>query len=158
MNKITSIKEKKINDIIYIGIVLAKDWFQSGYYGYPIISSDFVVCQWCDFVDGEKSNIEGLETIAICRKIEDAELIYNSKISKEESDDFCYVIYDTVKKTFLTKDEFFTTYLGNARVFSNKYDAESFLLYYIKIYKLTDRKDTTLNLEIHPVRMKIINT
>src|ERR1035437_753159 len=156
MNKINSIIEKKIDDTKYIGIILAKDWFPTVYF-YPVVPSDFVIGQWHDYHDGEKSNIEGLETIAICREKEDAELIYNSKISKEESD-ICYVIYDTVKKTFLTKDEFFTNYLGNARVFSNKYDAESFLLYYIRIHKNTDQKDITLNLEKHPVRMEIINT
>ena len=153
-----SIFETKINDTKRIGIVLAKDWFEGMKYNHPVYDNDFVVCQWHDYHDGEKSNLEGLETIAICRKKEDAELICNSKIFKEDSDNFSYVIYDKVKKTFLNKDENFTSYLGHARVFSNKYDVESFLEYYIKICKYTNRNDTVLNLEIRPVRMEIINT
>lgn len=154
-----TIFERKINDIKRIGIVLAKDWFPVGYYGYPVVLTDFVVGRWYDYHDGIKSNLEGLQTIAICREKEDAILIYNSKISQEEElGGFSYVIYDTLKKTFLTKGESFTSYVGNARIFSNKYDAESSLEYYIKINKYTNHKDTTLHLEVHPVRIEIINT
>ena len=78
MNKINSIKQKNISDVTTVAIVKAIDWFDAGYYGYPVVSSDFIVCQWSDFHDGVKSNIEGKQTIAICRKLEHAELIYNS--------------------------------------------------------------------------------
>ena len=72
-----TIIQKKINDVIVVAIVLAKDWYKNS--EYPLrISNDFVVCQWFDFHDGVKSNIEGKQTIAICRKLEHAELIYNS--------------------------------------------------------------------------------
>jgi|ERR1035437_2190615 glycosyltransferase involved in cell wall biosynthesis len=151
--------EKKINDTKRIGIVYAAEWFGDALlHNFLILPIDYVVGQWHDYHDGEKSNIEGAETIAICRNKEDAEHVYNSRISNEDSDNFCYVIYNTIKKTFLDKGDFFTSNIGKARVFSNKYDAESSLEYYIKIYKNTKCKDTTLNLEIHPVRMEIINT
>jgi hypothetical protein len=75
--EIRTIKQKKINDVTIVAIVYAKDWFPTEYF-YPVVPSDFVVCQWLDFHDGEKSNIEGKQTIAICRKLEHAELIYNS--------------------------------------------------------------------------------
>jgi hypothetical protein len=156
----TSIFETKVNDTKYIGIVFAAEWFgdaiiHTNLLIYPL---DYVVCQWHDYHDGEKSNLEGKITIAICREKEHAILIYNSRISKEESDNFSYVIYDTIKKTFLNKAESFTSYLGNAKIFSNKYDAESSLEYYIKINKYTNNKDTILNLEVHPVRIVIVNT
>jgi hypothetical protein len=78
MKEINSIKQKTISDVTTVAIVEAIDWFEAGYYGYPVVSSDFIVGQWSDFSDGVKSNIEGKETIAICRKLEHAELIYNS--------------------------------------------------------------------------------
>jgi hypothetical protein len=72
-----------------VGIVRAKNWFHifKTFYGaesLPGLSSmirpdDFVVCRWSDFHDGVNSHIEGLETLAICRSIEDAYLLYNSK-------------------------------------------------------------------------------
>jgi alkyl sulfatase BDS1-like metallo-beta-lactamase superfamily hydrolase len=78
MEEIKTIKQKKINDVTIVAIVLARDWFDAGYYGYPISHNDFIVGQWSDFHDGEKSNIEGKQTIATCRKLEHAELIYDS--------------------------------------------------------------------------------
>lgn len=151
--------EKKINDTKYIGIVYAVEWFGESLLNFLLIKPlDYVVCQWHDYHDGEKSNIESIETIAICHNKEDAEVVYNSKISKEETDNFCCVIYNTLKKSFLDKGDFFTNYIGNARVFVNKYDAKSSLDYYNKIYKNTNRKDTTLNLEIRPVKIVMVNT
>jgi hypothetical protein len=82
MNKVFSIKEKKIDDIQYVGIVYAKDWFEYknlSAFPYHILRDDFVVCKWLDFHDGQKSNIEGMTTIAICKELKDAELIFNSK-------------------------------------------------------------------------------
>jgi hypothetical protein len=78
MNKINSIKEKKIDDVTIVAIIKAEYWFDAGYYGYPVSHNDFIVCQWSDFHDGIKSNVEGKQTIAICRKLEHAKLIYNS--------------------------------------------------------------------------------
>ena len=72
--------------------------------------------------------------------------------------DTCYVIYDISKKTFLDKDDFFTSYLKNARLFNNIFDATDTLKFYVKINKNTNRTDTTLNLKILPVRMEIIDT
>lgn len=71
---------KQIDDKSFIGIVLAKDWWTYGERALcPILITDFVVCKWSNFDDGVNSHIEGKQTIAICRKKEDAELIYNSK-------------------------------------------------------------------------------
>jgi hypothetical protein len=76
MNKVNSIKEKKASDVARVGIVLAKDWWDATYK--PAVQPfDYVVVKWSDYHDGVKSNIEGLETVAICRKLEHAELIYN---------------------------------------------------------------------------------
>lgn len=73
-----TLQEKKTSDVAFIGIMLAKDWYNGAKYGYPVRDDDFVVCQWSDYHDGVKSNIEGMTTIAICRKLEHAELIYNT--------------------------------------------------------------------------------
>ena len=60
-------------------IVLAGEWFKNqfdcGKMPYNIQKTDHVVCSWSDFHDGEKSNIEGKQTIAICKNIDDAEAI-----------------------------------------------------------------------------------
>ena len=73
------IKEKKLKNNRVIAIVLAKDWYwHYKKLHYPVLPDDYVVCQWLDFHDGVKSNIEGRETIAICRNKVDAELIFNS--------------------------------------------------------------------------------
>ena len=77
MNKINSIKQKNISDVVIVAIVEAKEWYKNS--EYPLrISNDFVVCQWSDFHDGVKSNIEGKQTIATCKKLKHAELIYDS--------------------------------------------------------------------------------
>ena len=81
MNEVKSIKEKKTGDVTYAGIISARNWFGDRLYCVMysmIMPDDFVVGKWSDFHDGIKSNIEGLETLAICRKLEHAELIYNS--------------------------------------------------------------------------------
>lgn len=71
----------KNNNGVVIAIVLAKHWFKQFYnkdiMPYFITKDDYVVCRWHDLHDGEKSNIEGKETIAICRNREDADLLYN---------------------------------------------------------------------------------
>jgi hypothetical protein len=80
---INSIKQEKINDVTYVGIVYAKDWW-NGIDGYkPVVQPfDFVVCQWSDFHDGEKSNIEGMTTLGIFHDNNDAQLFYYSKLSQ----------------------------------------------------------------------------
>jgi hypothetical protein len=151
-----SIVEKKIDDTKRIGIVYAAEWFGDNLLQikYPLILPlDYVVCQWHDYHDGEKSNLEGLQTIAICREKEDAMFLYNSKISEK---DICYVIFDELAKTFLDNSDFFTTKLRNAKTFSNSSDADSAMRYYIKIYKNTNRSDTTLFLEVIPIEMQFI--
>jgi hypothetical protein len=77
---INSIQQKKINDITYIGIVYAAEWYGKDIkHARYILPLDYIVCGWSDFHDGEKSNVEGRITIAICRELKDAKLIYNSK-------------------------------------------------------------------------------
>lgn len=73
-----TILEKKINDVTYIGIALAKDWYEGMKYDHPIRDDDFVVCQWSDYHDGQKSNIEGKITLGICHDLIHAKSIYNS--------------------------------------------------------------------------------
>lgn len=79
---INSIKQEKISDVTYIGIVYAKDWFMSSKYGHPVRDDDYVVCQWSDFHDGEKSNIEGMTTLGIFHDNNDALLFYYSKLAQ----------------------------------------------------------------------------
>lgn len=80
---INSLQQKKIDDTIIVAIVYAKDWWHGdgaiAMLKPAVLPFDFVVCQWFDFHDGVKSNIEGMTTIAICREQSDAELIYNSR-------------------------------------------------------------------------------
>jgi hypothetical protein len=77
--EIKVLKYKKNSDVAVVAIVLAKDWWALlKPFQHIVNPTDFVVCKWSDFHDGEKSNIEGKETVAICKKLEHAELIYNS--------------------------------------------------------------------------------
>jgi hypothetical protein len=77
--------KKEVDDVKRVGIVQAKEWFHifKTFNGGEILppnliySCDFVLCRWSDFHDGENSHIEGKETIAICRRIEDAYTLYN---------------------------------------------------------------------------------
>jgi hypothetical protein len=73
--------EKKVGDVTVFAIMLASEWYKGTKYGYPIRDDDFVVCKWSDYHDGVKSNIEGKTTIAICRELDDAKLIFNNRIS-----------------------------------------------------------------------------
>jgi hypothetical protein len=78
VEEIKVIKYKKNSDVAVVAIVLAKDWWGLLKHFYHVVQpTDFVVCTWSDFHDGVKSNIEGKQTIAICKKLEHAELIYN---------------------------------------------------------------------------------
>ena len=79
-----TIVEKKVTDIIVFAVVVAKDWFSEHKITTLVYANDFVVCTWSNFHDGEKSNIEGKTTIAICRKLKDAMLIFNNKIKDVE--------------------------------------------------------------------------
>jgi hypothetical protein len=82
MNKVLSLKEKKTGNVTYVGIVYARNWYGNDLHSavrLMILPEDFVVGKWSDFHDGQKSNIEGMTTIAICKDLEDAELIFNSK-------------------------------------------------------------------------------
>ena len=78
-NTINCIVSKTHNEIT-VAIVLAKDWFKVFYIEnkmpYFIPKDSYVVCRWHDFNDGLKCNIEGKQTIAICKNKTDAEVIY----------------------------------------------------------------------------------
>lgn len=77
-----TICKKDVGDNKMVATMLAKDWFGIGnviFNSHSITENDYVVCTWYDFHDGVSSNIEGRETIAICRNKEDAELIFDSK-------------------------------------------------------------------------------
>jgi hypothetical protein len=67
------------DNITTIAIVLAKNWFPN-FFTFTTSPNDFVVCKWHDYHDGVKSNIEGKQTIAVCKEYEDAEIIFKSKI------------------------------------------------------------------------------
>ena len=73
-----AIVAKRLSDVQFIGIMLAEYWFKGMKYSSPVYDGDFVVCRWSDYHDGVKSNIEGKQTIAICRKEKDARLIFDN--------------------------------------------------------------------------------
>lgn len=67
-----------------VAIVKAKDWYEHHInLHYPVLPDDFVVCRWFDYHDGLKSNIEGRETIAVCRKESDAKLVFKNNCKKQ---------------------------------------------------------------------------
>jgi hypothetical protein len=80
------IVERKIDSITTYAVVLASEWYggiMQLAMGYRFVHpDDFVVCKWSDFHDGERSNIEGKVTIAICRELEDAMTILDSRTLK----------------------------------------------------------------------------
>ena len=75
-----TIVNKKVTDTQVIAVVVAKEWFKEHKVTTVIRADDYVVCTWADFHDGQKSNIEGKITIAICRKLKDAMLIFTDNI------------------------------------------------------------------------------
>jgi hypothetical protein len=72
------IRQKTINDVSRIGIVMGKEWYKDSALAF-IYADFFVVAKWSDFHDGIKSHCEGLETISACQYKEDAELIFNMR-------------------------------------------------------------------------------
>jgi hypothetical protein len=78
------------------------------------------------------------------------------RLNPDTLENTAYVIYDRVAETFLDKSDYFTGKIRNAQTFSSEAEAYSAMKYYIKIYSQTDRKDTTLFLEILPVEIQIL--
>lgn len=78
MHTIKTVCQKKFeHSLEVIAIVKAKDWYIGIDLPKPLIlEEDFIVCRWHDFHDGEKSNIEGRTTIAICRNYDDASTLW----------------------------------------------------------------------------------
>ena len=74
-----TIKQKRITDTEVIGIILVKEWFKNSSF-FSIYKDYFVVGKWFEYLGGMKN--EGMQTIAMCKDIEDAELVYhrNSEI------------------------------------------------------------------------------
>jgi hypothetical protein len=92
--------KSKTYSTLTIAIVLAKEWFKKYYKGNMplyINEEDYVVCQWHDFHDGEKSNIEGKQTIAICKTLKDADLLFEASINGESLDDKKFTEKDMVE-------------------------------------------------------------
>lgn len=59
------------------GIVLVKDWFK-GDQMLGCYDDFFIVAQWHEYSDGQTISIEGGTTIAICRDLKTAKLVYSS--------------------------------------------------------------------------------
>jgi hypothetical protein len=78
LEAIPCVLSKKTSDVGTIAVVLAQYWFEELKVP-PFIQPDsLVVCRWSDFHDGENSHIEGKETIAVCRDINDAISVYKN--------------------------------------------------------------------------------
>ena len=69
---------KELSPTKRVGVIIAELWFKDFKLYYPVLPNDFVVGSWEDFHDGQKSNIEGLTTIAIFRSVIDAEIFLNT--------------------------------------------------------------------------------
>lgn len=104
--QINFILQKKLKNNVVLSIVKAKDWFENNV-KYPATDNDFVVCKWCDFHDGLKSNIEGRETIAICRQRSDAELVFmaktNANYQKNPNPPFASPLKEGIEKGQISK-------------------------------------------------------
>ncbi len=77
VNSLKYIKCKRLRNNKIIGVLYAKDWWD-----YELIQSnnlvlntDLVVAEWFDYHDGEKSNIEGKTTLAICHSMKEAYIL-----------------------------------------------------------------------------------
>ena len=69
---------QKNTDVRVVAIVKAGAWFKTwvtdSIFPSPFVSDDLVVCRWSDFHDGLKSNIEGMQTIALFKNSSPEEL------------------------------------------------------------------------------------
>jgi hypothetical protein len=74
--------------------------------------------------------------------------------SPDGEEDVVWVIYDTLRNQFLDKGDFFRKELKFANTYSSEAEAEKAKNYYIKIYKETNRKETTEFLETIPVGLQ----
>ena len=78
-----TLKHKSFNGVT-VAIIPAKYWykdfFEKNMMPYFIQEEDFVVCSWHDYYDGEKSNIEGKMTIAVCKRKKDADKVFEMNI------------------------------------------------------------------------------
>ena len=72
------------------------------------------------------------------------------------TDDVVWVIYDTLRNTFLDRGDFFQKGLKFAKTFTCEADAEQAKNSYIKIYSQSNRKETTEFLETIPVGLQKI--
>lgn len=70
-------------DITCIGVLKSVDWFENEKMGIAFLDSDtYIVGTWSDFHDGENSHIEGKQTIAVCKDLDDAVLIFHKHLDK----------------------------------------------------------------------------
>lgn len=70
--------KKKINDTRRIGIVYVQEWFDQEFPNSAVVQfRDFVVGEWSEYEDGK---IEKDFPYAICRKMDDALIIFKEKI------------------------------------------------------------------------------
>jgi hypothetical protein len=79
----------------------------------------------------------------------------SERLNPATIENVAYVIHDRIAETFLDKNDYFTTKIRNAKTFSSESEADTAMKYYIKIYKQTDRSDTTSFLEVLPVEIQI---
>jgi len=80
-----TIYEYSPSDTFFIGVVLAEDWFND-HVPFPFTKGDYVVVNWFDYSDGVNHHIEGRTTIAMCKKLDDAKVLYNYHLNKHGID------------------------------------------------------------------------
>ena len=70
----------KHKDVNFVGIVKSRDWFHPSVFKNTIpflsLAPSYVVGTWADYHDGQQSHIEGAMTIAICKHLKDARVLY----------------------------------------------------------------------------------
>lgn len=110
----------------------------------------------------ERFNTKASEYRSIIAELERWEY-NNSSLYRDEKSNKCpeenlgFVIFDNKAKLFLAKNSnYFTDRINNAITFTNKEDAEKAMNHYIFIYERTIRKETTENLEILTIEIRIV--
>lgn len=71
----------KKSDVVAVAVVKAKHWFThyiKSIFNTVLREEDFVVVRWSDFHDGEKSNIDGKETLGIFHTEKNAKIFFDA--------------------------------------------------------------------------------
>jgi hypothetical protein len=77
-----TICERSTNENFFVGVIGTQNWFEEVKIPFPFTKSDYVVGTWFDFSDGVNHHIEGKTTIAMCKALDEAEVLYKYRLEK----------------------------------------------------------------------------